>query len=307
MFGRNSKSQWENGYIEWTENKNVYISVVFSWLLKKAIINARQWQFAGYKVHIGGPAVPFNLEFLNKYSNLFIQIGGEKSALKKHNPNATFTTRGCIRKCKFCAVPKIEGKLRELPDHMWEPKPIICDNNLLAASTKHFDNVIDRLLKNEVKNIDFNQGLDARLMTNHHAKRIFELHQIKSLKKVRLAWDDIKTESRVKRAVDILRRANIPKDKIGMYILIGYNDSPKDALYRLNTTWKILGILPNPMRYQPLNSLDKNKYVGKNWTDLELKRYTVYWSNLNHLSKIPFQEFDRKIMYIKNSNIQNFL
>lgn len=307
MFGRNSKNQWSGGYVEWVEKDNIYISVVFSWLLKKAIINAHQWKFAGYKVHIGGPAIPFNLEFLNKYSDLFVQIGGEKPALEKHNPNATFTTRGCIRKCKFCAVPRIEGKLKELPDYMWEPKSTICDNNLLAASTKHFDNVIDRLLESKVKDIDFNQGLDARLMTEHHAKRISELHQVKILKKVRLAWDDIKTEFLVKKACNLLDKVDIPKDKIGMYILIGYNDSPEDALYRLNTTWKILGILPNPMRYQPLDSLNKNEHVGKNWTDSELKRYTIYWSNLNHLSKIPFQEFDRKITYIKNSNIQNFL
>jgi len=34
--------------------------------------------------------------------------------LRLHNPDATFTTRGCPRACPFCAVPRIEGKFREL-------------------------------------------------------------------------------------------------------------------------------------------------------------------------------------------------
>ena len=38
------------------------------------------------------------------------------SPLSLHNPDATFTTRGCIRACPFCTVPRTEGRFVELQD-----------------------------------------------------------------------------------------------------------------------------------------------------------------------------------------------
>jgi len=56
-------------------------------------------------------------------------------------------------------------------------------------------------------------------------------------------------------------------------------------------TVRALGIWPNPMRYQPLNSLRRNEYIGPHWTDAELKRFMRYWSNLRVTNRIPFAEF----------------
>jgi hypothetical protein len=235
----------------------------------------------GCDVLIGGPAANLNPGFFDSvahYEPLY------NDAVAKHNPNATFTSRGCIRQCKFCAVPKTEGRLVELAD--WPVRPTICDNNLLACSQQHFDNVIDKL--KPLKGIDFNQGLDARLLTKHHAERIAEL----DLKMVRLAWDHIKLENQFNAAWQILRDAGIPKSKISVYVLIGYRDAPEDALYRLRSVWK-RGSWPNPMRYQPLDAHTRNQYIGEHWTDAELKRYMRYWSNLRHLSGVPFEEFRR--------------
>ena len=107
---------------------------------------------------------------------------------------------------------------------------------------------------------------------------------------VRLAWDYIKTEKSFRRVFDLLRNNGIPAKKISVYVLIGFDDTPDDALYRLSEVWK-LKAWPNPMRYQPLNTLSRNAYVGTNWTHYELQRYVRYWSNLRHLSGIPFDEF----------------
>lgn len=109
-------------------------------------------------------------DYFNGLSHVEIQ-NRSNIAINKINPLATKTTTGCVRKCKFCLVPKTEGKFQELDD--WEDKPILIDNNLLASSRKHFDRVIDRLIKWGWA--DFNQGLDARLLTDYHAKRIAEI------------------------------------------------------------------------------------------------------------------------------------
>lgn len=277
---------WAGGLVEWVEENNAYLSVVFSWQLDKAYGRAAWLTQQGYKVRAGGPAIAFNPDYLAGVA----KIGGEVNALPHHNPDATLTTRGCIRHCPFCIVPKVEGALRELPDDEWEPKSMICDNNLLAASRSHFDNVINRLLASDVRGIDFNGGFDARLLTPHHALRIFELYLAEKLRVVRLAWDEVKTEAEFRRAINILSNSGLPIRLVTVYALIGYQDTPEDALYRAETI-RGLGAWPYPLRYQPLDSKRRNDFVGEHWTHQELMRFTHYWQRSKYLSSIPFEEY----------------
>ena len=272
-------TSWSKSFVDWVEGGTAYLSVVFTWDLPKAHMRAVWLRQQGYEVRAGGPACLLMPDYLAEVADV---NGCSADALWRHNPDATFTSRGCIRKCKFCAVPKIEGNLVELDK--WEPKPIVCDNNLLACSVRHFDKVIDSL--KDIKGVDFNQGLDARLLTQYHATRLAEL----DLKRLRLAWDDAAYGNAFMQGYERLRKAKIPKSKIIVYVLMGFNDTPEDAWFRLRTI-RNMGILPFPMRYQPLNTLKKNSYVGKAWTHKELQRYMRYWSRLRYTGGIPFKEF----------------
>lgn len=272
-------SKWSGaGYAEWIDGLSAHLSVVFSWNLERAYQRAVWFSSLGYRVRAGGPAVALNPDFLADVA----EIGGDVVALPHHNPNATFTTRGCIRKCPFCAVPKIEGDLIELAE--WEPRPIVCDNNLLAASRVHFDRVIDRL--KPLSGVDFNQGLDSRLLTDYHAGRLAEL----DLYVARLAWDTTAYESQFLTAYQRLRDAGLSERMIRVYVLIGFDDTPEDALYRLQTVWG-MSSFPNPMRYQPLDARRRNDYVAAAWTDRELKRFMRYWSRTHWFGHIPFQDY----------------
>lgn len=273
--------EWPKRTVEWTEDNTAYLSVPFTWNLPEVYSRCVWYRTQGYDVRAGGPAVGLMPSYLSGVAD----IGGEVEALTKHNPDATFTSRGCIRHCQFCAVPKIEGELREFTD--WEPKPIICDNNLLACSLRHFHTVIDRL--KPVADVDFNQGLDARLLKQHHIDRLRELN----LHCVRLAWDNIHLESMVINAVDRLLAAGLPKSKVRVYVLIGFDDSPDDALYRCQTL-KDIGVLPYPQRFEPLDTLRQNSYVGKNWTAIGLIDFIRYWSRQHRFSGIPFAEYDTR-------------
>ncbi len=263
---------WKSGLVEWESDGVVNISVVFSWLLDKAIARMVKLLSQGVVAHIGGPAVD--------YAGL--GNGCCEGAAVHHNPDATRTSTGCIFNCDFCIVPKIEGDLQEKP--YWEVKPTVYDNCLNACSRYHFDKVIDSL--KPVKGVDFNQGVSAVLMTDHHASRFAEL----DLKYVRLAWDYADYESKFMRGYERLRKAGIPKSKIGVYVLIGFKDTPDDALYRLETV-KSLGVKPFPMRYQPLDTPKRSSYVGEYWTNTELTRFTHYWTNLRFVGSIPFKDF----------------
>jgi len=267
-------NQWRKGIAAWKCGGTLYLSVPFTWMLAEAEKLAKA--HSG-KVVAGGPAV---------------QLCGAPWAdetpascpfdvLAMHNPCATFTTRGCPNRCGFCAVPKIEGDFRELPT--WKPAPVICDNNLLTASRAHFVRVIESLLPFPA--CDFNQGLDARQFTSWHAG------QIARLKKpmVRFAFDHVAMEGKVKDAIDTARTAGL-RD-FGVYVLVGFNDTPDDALYRL-TKVREWNIRPNPMRFQPLDATEKDAHVAPGWTDYELRRMTRYHSRLRWLEHIPYADFD---------------
>jgi len=45
------------------------------------------------------------------------------------------------------------------------------------------------------------------------------------------------------------------------------------------------------MRYQPLDALKKNSFVGEAWTETELRRYMHYWSRLVWCGRVPFKDF----------------
>jgi len=266
--------QWKKGIASWSVGKTLYLSVPFTWLLPEAENMARQHKG---KVIAGGPAV----KLLGAPWADETPDSVPYDTLSFHNPLATFTTRGCPNYCPFCAVPRIEGKFRELDT--WKPAPIVCDNNLLAASPEHFRRVIESV--SCFPYVDFNQGLDARLFDVEHARLISSLHHAK----VRFSFDHRASENTVHAAIDLARFFKL-KD-LGVYVLIGYNDTPEDALYRLEKV-RSWGIFPNPMRYQPLDALVKNSYVAPYWTEKELKDVIRYFSRLAFVNGIPFENYD---------------
>lgn len=275
---------WAKSIVHWHDNGRVFISVPFTWLLPKVRTLCSWYKQAGFYVYVGGPAADLMPEYLQAVAD---QIGGKMQPLplKRHNPDATFTSRGCPNQCEFCAVPRIEGELEELDE--WRPAPIICDNNLLATSRRHFDVVIDRL--KPLKAVDFNQGLDIRLLNNYHIERLQELW----LPKLRFAFDHTNMEAIVVAAIEMVLKAGFAKRRLSCYIMYGYRDSPDDALYRANII-KSLGIKPFLQRFQPLQgeqALIKDSYVGPGWTNEEMHRFQRYWCRQNWFSKIPYAEF----------------
>jgi hypothetical protein len=254
--------------------KDNKISVVFTWQLEKAVQTAIE---NDYK--IGGPAVRI-LPHLVPSEIRCLEDDGNWIPL--HNPEATRTTIGCGRNCEFCLVKKIAPEFKEFPNFI--PKSTLCDDNFLAASKRHIINSIDRLSK--LKNIDFNQGLDARLFKSWHIDQFKRLHW----HSIRLAWDSAKQENYVVDTINKLIAAGFPHRKISCYGLINFKETFDEAMYRFNTI-KSLGVFPWPMRYQPGDSLTKNSYCSPNWSPILLARFIKYWSKQQYLWKVTFEEF----------------
>lgn len=82
-----------------------------------------------------------------------------------------FLTRGCPNKCKWCVVPIKEGAIRPYRDveeiaTNGRNKLILMDNNILASD--YGLKQIEKIIKLKLR-VDFNQALDARLVTEEIA------------------------------------------------------------------------------------------------------------------------------------------
>lgn len=182
-----------------------------------------------------------------------------------------FSHRGCVRTCGFCAVPKLEGKpfqarpttrIKHLV-HQDHKRVILWDNNILGES--HWREVFAELMELNVE-ADFNQGLDARFVTEEVAHAIKDL----DLPTIRLAYDFTALRKSIKQAITLLRRAKLGRRfrHICCYVLYNYKDTPEDLFERVRDllAW---GVAAYPMRYQPLSgdyAFEKDSYVSPNWT-----------------------------------------
>jgi hypothetical protein len=254
--------------------QNRKCSVVFTWQLPLALKLIKE-----NKVDkVGGPAVKLLPGLIPEP---YREVDNDNNWLILHNPFATRTSIGCVRKCEFCAVPKVEPEFREILT--FTPSPIVCDNNFLACSKKHIIRSIDRLKL--VVNVDFNQGLDARLFKDWH---IDEFKKLK-WKRIRFSWDFADQEKAVLDGLSKLKRAGFPEYKLSCYVLVGYKETPEEALYRCKTL-KSLGVFPFPIRYQPLNALIKNSYCSPHWNRKLLYRFVKFWARYLHRN-FTFEEW----------------
>ncbi len=280
----------------------------------------------------------------------------------------TYTTRGCIRKCSFCAVSKLEPEykdhvkifeqLRQTEEHFGAKKNLLLmDNNVLAS--KKFDEIIDEIkacgfakgatylppdeysvtLKNlradfnaraclrkmirlydelerrlpenlagefysareknfllsvtsasaekifalddfvrplfekyfkhnrRARYVDFNQGLDARLIDEHKMSRLAELN----IRPMRIAFDHIEQREIYERAIRLAAKFGV-RD-LSNYLLYNFLDTPEDFYNRLRINIDLceeldVAIYSFPMKYCPIDDpkyFSNRDYIGQHW------------------------------------------
>jgi len=205
----------------------VHVSCVFTWDRPEAERLAAAWRHYYPVVKLGGPA----------YDN----PGGEFTPGLYTKQGFTTTSRGCPNNCSFCLVPKREGKLRELEVR---PGYAIQDNNILAASRRHFSAVCE-MLRSQRRAARFIGGLEAARLTDWHAEQLRGLR----IRELWFACDSDAATKPLRRAIDKLRW--LPRSKLRCYVLCGYRgQSIEQARQRLQAVWDI-GCEPFAMLYRP--------------------------------------------------------
>ncbi|OPD26425.1 hypothetical protein AL710_00200 [Clostridium botulinum] len=279
-----------------------------------------------------------------------------------------YMTRGCVNKCAFCAVPKIEPKfncfigIKEQIAYInkrYGPKRnlLLLDNNVLASSK--FDNIIDEikecgfykgatfkepnkyeiaysglingyndsgyinrivdlykeiykrcsekqqeeiytilynrklLIKDtatkaqiidvddyfrplfrkfhhprpKVRHVDFNQGIDARLINEHNIKRLAEI----PIYPLRIAFDSWKLRDIYEKAIRLAAKNGIKN--MSNYLLYNFEEPPVELYYRMKLNVELcdelgISIYSFPMKYHPIQDpkyFRNRTYIGKYW------------------------------------------
>ena len=184
-----------------------------------------------------------------------------------------FSSRGCIRNCGFCIVPRKEGRFQPVADvyEFWngQKEMMLLDNNITADSD-HFEKICKQLIKHKIRT-SFSQGLDIRLMDEAKAKL---LNQVKrpDHNRIHFAWDSMDTEKEIIQALETVTKFIKPY-KIMFYVLIGWDTTEDEDLYRVEML-RSYGVDSFVMPFDRTNEYQR-KFAR--WVNMKAIFKTVTW------------------------------
>lgn len=279
----------KNDTVDWynpifiNDYDKVYYSKIFTFTdtVKNFIPNAET----------GGTGFDINKQLPPEIDNLF----PDYSIYPNVDYAVGFLTRGCIRKCKWCVVPEKEGTIkpyRTVKDVVRTgiKKLVLLDNNVLASDFGLEQ--IEYLTHTDYK-VDFNQGLDVRLVNNETAAL---LSKVKWLKYIRFSCDTTNLLPKILEVSELLKSKGIKK--IFIYVL---GIDPQDTLYRLNELKKHK-LTPFMQPYRdlynntPINSELKNiaRWCNRKWIfeSCSYEDYSSHYSNIQNTTnnKLTLEE-----------------
>ena len=161
------------------------------------------------------------------------------------NFSLVFFSRGCIRQCKFCIVNDKEGSIYPVKPVKLNTKGQwidVLDNNFFA--NPKWEDALNYLKKQNLP-INF-RGIDIRILNE---KQAVALNKIKIKNSIFIAWDNPRQD--LTPYLDFITKYIKPY-KIRCYVLVGYNSTIEEDLYRINTLRKY-NILPYVMVYKDYN------------------------------------------------------
>ena len=251
--------------------EKVFVSTIYRINKNKIkVINCNEVQFGG----VGH-------ELTKKLPKEIDDLDEDYSIYPENDKSYGFITRGCIRNCYFCVVPKKEGKIykyRNIDQIVKHKEVILMDNNILAF--KNHKKILKELIDKKIR-CQFNQGLDIRLIDDENAELLSKLRYIGNYI---FAFDDLRLEKIIEEKLKILKKYIKSDWRIKMFLYCHPRMQLKDIVYRVN--WcKRNRVLPYLMRDELCWSSEFHNF----YTDL------TSWCNQPGLFKnMTFNQFMQK-------------
>ncbi len=115
--------------------------------------------------------------------------------------------------------------------------------------------------------VDFNQGIDSRLITDENMKKLSEIN----ISPLRIAFDHWSLRKIYEKSIRIAVNNGIKS--LSNYLLYNFEDKPEELYYRLKMNVDLCeeldaSIYSFPMKYHPINDKEffsNRDYIGKHW------------------------------------------
>lgn len=203
-------------------------------------------------------------------------------------PSIGFTQRGCRLSCKFCVVPRKEGRPRSVHSvaEIWRGAPnprkvILLDNDFFGQPRELWRDRIREMQEGRFR-VSFSQGINIRQVDEESAAALASVEYRDNEFRSRVlytAWDNLGDEAAFRRGVERLRAAGIPPQHLRVYMLIGFakGETFEAVLYRFQEM-VALGCEPYPM---PYDQSRKDLKAFQRWAVTGLYR------------AVPWEQYDR--------------
>ncbi|HYB60448.1 MAG TPA: hypothetical protein VEH50_03125 [Methylomirabilota bacterium] len=291
----------------------IYVASSFTWELPRTA-NTIDFYLASVKkpkdIYVGGVGVTLLPEYIRQRSSCTVVEGPldapgrlgpgtpaianlvpDYSILKRldyeYNPRDAYfvrITKGCIRSCKFCAVPLLEkefGLMSPLGRQVSEARQqhgekqhlVVMDNNILGVP--EIADIITEIRalgfeagakrNGRERTVDFNQGLDARLISQK--PELAKLLASICVSPVRLAFDFAGIRADYEQAIRLLVGEGFKE--FTNYMLFNFADTPRELYDRLWVNANLnreLGIRITgfPMRFIPMDDVSR-RHIAPGW------------------------------------------
>jgi hypothetical protein len=305
--------QYIRGCVEQTNSTDIaLISCLFSYFSKKYEKTIDHYLKRCDKVVVGGVFPTLCPEWFNKLKwnnhplgfddSLSIHQGINhdiENLIPKYNVNiiseeplpykqdkiVLYASRGCVNKCGYCAVPKLEGDMRsfksiletltqareELPN---VKSVVLYDNNF--TEHEYFDDIVEELVEFGLP-VDIH-GLHVDSFDEHKARQFARLKWSSQSESgtpyLRFSFDKLRYRDNIEKAYKLILKHKI-KGTLFLYLLYNYHDTPEDFFNRILACQEMVDkhggtIIIFPQQYIPTDALDR-KYISNKWTKESLK------------------------------------
>jgi hypothetical protein len=196
-----------------------------------------------------------------------------------------FLTRGCPRGCDFCHVKSKEGlcsyKVADLSEFWRGQKHIVLfDPNTLAC--KDWKELLQQLIDSKAR-VNFNQGLDIRMMTDEKAEMLSRI----KLDAIHFAWDRYEDKQIIQPKFKTFReKSKVHPHNLQVYVLCG----DKERRVRAEDLERIYWLRDNG--YAPYVMLYDKNNIPKGHELRRLQRWVnnrfIFWKT------DTFEDYNRK-------------